>query len=501
MTAYQQLAARFGRLNDLNGALAVLHWDSAVMMPSGGGAVRADQIATLTMACHDLLSAAGLDDELSAAEAEVAGPGDADAAWRRANVAEMRRLWRHANCLPADLVEALSQATSASEMRWREARADNDFGGLAEEFQRTLDLVREVAAVKAAALGLTPYDALLDQYDPGASAAEIDPLFADLSAFLPEFLGRVRARQAAAPTPTPPAGPFDVEAQRRLGERLMAQLGFDFDHGRLDVSLHPFTGGVPDDVRLTTRYGAEDFSQGLMGVLHETGHALYERGLPAQWRSQPVGLARGMTLHESQSLIVEMLACRSDQFIAYLAPLARQAFAGQGAAWSVANLTGLYRRVVPGLIRVDADEVTYPLHILLRYRLEKAMVAGDLQINELPGAWNEGMQELLGLRPPDERDGCLQDIHWPGGDFGYFPTYTLGAIAAAQLFDAVVRADDDVLPGLAAGNFAPLMSWLKTNVHQVGSLKSTQAIMTAATGRPLDVATYKAHLKARYLPD
>jgi carboxypeptidase Taq len=503
MTSYERLAARFSRLNDLNGALAVLHWDSAVMMPSGGAAARADQIATLTMACHDLMTEAGLDDALSEAESEVASLDDD---WHRANIGEMRRLWRHANCLPADLVEALSQASSASEMLWREAREANDFDLLAPKFAATLDLVRQVAAVKSEALGVAPYDALLDQYDPGTTSAEIDPLFEDLGAFLPGFLAQVRERQAqecrdfAAP-PLPLPGPFAIDDQRQLGLRLMATLGFDFNFGRLDISHHPFTGGIPDDVRITTRYVEDDFTQSLMGVLHETGHALYERGLPAAWRSQPVGLARGMTLHESQSLIIEMLACRSAPFIAWLAPLARRAFAGDGPAWTAENMTRLNLRVEPGLIRVEADEVTYPLHVLLRYRLEKAMIAGDLSIKDLPGAWRDGMGSMLGVTPPDDRDGCLQDIHWPGGDFGYFPTYTLGAMAAAQFFDAATRADDGVMAGLATGDFAPLTSWLKTNVHSVGSLKSTQAIITQATGRPLDVATYKRHLQRRYLPD
>jgi len=495
MNPYEQLEARFRRLNDLNGALAILHWDSAVMMPSGGGAARANQLATLSMACHDLMTEAGLDDVLSAAESKVDEP------WQRANVTEMRRLWRHANCVPGDLVEALSQATSTSEMIWRDARTDNDFKRLAPSFEATLNLVREVAAVKSEALGVSPYDALLDQYDPGGSSAEIDPLFEDLAGFLPDFLARVQERQAGAEKPVAPAGPFAIEDQRKLGQQLMGNLGFDFEFGRLDVSHHPFTGGIPDDVRITTRYFEDDFTQSLMGVLHETGHAMYERGLPAEWRSQPVGVARGMTMHESQSLIIEMLACRSDEFVSYLAPVAQAAFRGEGAAWSVDNLTRLYRRVEPGLIRVDADEVTYPSHVILRYGLERAMIAGDLQVNDLPGAWNDAMQKMLGITPPDDRDGCLQDIHWPGGDFGYFPTYTLGAMSAAQLFDAATQADGDILPGLATGNFAPLMAWLKTNVHEVGSLKSTTDIMTAATGKALDVSTYKAHLQRRYLPD
>ena len=216
----------------------------------------------------------------------------------------------------------------------------------------------------------------------------------------------------------------------------MAQMGFDFERGRLDESAHPFCGGVPDDIRLTARYEAADVTSGLMAILHETGHALYNAGLPRVWRHQPVGEARGYAVHESQSLLVEMQVCRSPAFLHYLAPLLAETFGRDDPALSADNL---YRRAIHverGFIRVDADEVTYPLHVILRYRLEKALLEGDLEVADLPGAWNEGMRELLGLTPPDDRVGCLQDIHWSVGAIGYFPCYTLGALMAAQLFEA-----------------------------------------------------------------
>ncbi len=286
--------------------------------------------------------------------------------------------------------------------------------------------------------------------------AVIDPLFADLTAWLPGLIAQARARQEAAGAPLPLDGPFPIETQRQLGLTLMRALGFDEGRGRLDISLHPFCGGATDDVRITTRYDEGDFSRALLGVLHETGHALYEQGRPAAWRHQPVGSARGMSLHESQSLIVEMQACRSREFLTYLAPLLREAFGRSGPAWEPENLFRLYTRVEPGFIRVDADEATYPAHILLRYRLETAMIAGDLAVADLPGAFNDGIRELLGLTVPNDRLGCLQDIHWPSGAFGYFPTYTLGALAAAQLFRAA-KAAEPALPGcLAEGDFGPL---------------------------------------------
>ncbi len=234
-------------------------------------------------------------------------------------------------------------------------------------------------------------------------------------------------------------------------------------------------------------------------MLHETGHALYEHGRPTAWRHQPVGSARGMSLHESQSLIVEMQACRSREFLTYLAPLLREAFGRSGPAWEPENLFRLYTRVEPGFIRVDADEATYPAHILLRYRLETAMIAGDLAVADLPGAFNDGIRELLGLTVPNDRLGCLQDIHWPSGAFGYFPTYTLGALAAAQLFRAA-KAAEPALPGcLAQGDFAPLRGWLRTHIHERGSLLSTDALLSDATGSPLGTAAFRSHLEARYL--
>ena len=282
----------------------------------------------------------------------------------------------------------------------------------------------------------------------------------------------------------------------------MRQLGFDFDGGRLDVSLHPFCSGVPEDVRVTTRYDTADFTQSAMAVLHETGHALYNKGLPAGWRRQPVGAARGMAVHESQSLIIEMQACRSGEFIGFLAPLVREALGGSGPAWSADNLRRHYRRVARSFIRVDADEVTYPAHVILRYRLERALVAGELSLDDLPDAWAEGLDSLLGIRPADDAVGCLQDIHWYSGSWGYFPTYALGALAAAQLFAAALAERPDIPDAIAKGDFTPLLGWLRDAVHRKASMPATtDDLLREATGAPLGTAAFKAHLESRYLSD
>lgn len=494
LSPYKALEARFARLGTLQEAAAVLHWDSATVMPDGGASARAEQLATLKVVCHEILTGPALPDLLLGAETQ----NDLDA-WQRANLAEMRRLWVHATAVPADLVEALSKACSTCERRWRDARPASDFAAVLPDMQHVLDLVREVAAAKASRLGKIPYEALLDEYEPGGSVSEIDRLFGDVAEFLPGLIDGAIARQETYPAPSPLPGPFPVEEQRAVGLKLMERLGFDFAYGRLDVSLHPFCGGTPDDVRITTRYDEADFGRALMGVLHETGHALYERGLPAAWRRQPVGNARGMSLHESQSLLVEMQACRSREFIDFVAPLLREAFGGNGSAWEADNLYRLNTRVARSLIRVDADEVTYPAHVILRYRLERAMIAGDLALTDLPAAWNDGMRELVGVVPPDDRHGCLQDIHWYDGAWGYFPTYTLGAMTAAQLFDAAKQADPRILPSISRGDFAPLLAWLRANVHDKGSRYSTAEIIEQATDRPLNARVFERHLRARYL--
>jgi carboxypeptidase Taq len=309
----------------------------------------------------------------------------------------------------------------------------------------------------------------------------------------------VMEHQAKQKPPVAISGTFPAAIQKRFGLSMMRRLGFDFTQGRLDESIHPFCGGVPGDIRLTTRYNEEDFLSGFFGVMHETGHALYEMNLPQQWRNQPVGDARGMAVHESQSLLSEMQLTLSRDFLHFAAPLMREAFGVSGEAWTPENIYRLVTRVQPSLIRVDADEVTYPAHVILRYRLEKQLIAGTLAVSDLPEAWNESMRSLLGIVPDSDANGCMQDIHWPDGTFGYFPSYTLGAMIAAQLFDSAKKA----IPGLAGqiqhGNFNELFNWLSKTIHSQGSLLSTPDLLKQATGKTLDASIYKSHLQNRYL--
>ena len=491
MTAYDRLKSRFARIATLGEAQAMLHWDASAMMPPGGGEARGEQLAVLAGLAHELLIAPEVGEALAAAEAS----GD----WDSANLALMRRAHARATALPTSLVEASARANSACEKVWRGAKAAADFATVRPYLEEVVRLQRETAQALSAASGLSPYDALMEGYQRGVTAAEVEPVFAAYEAFLREALPKAEAIQAARPKPRAPQGPFPVATQRALCRRLSERVGLDYAHARLDESLHPFCGGTPTDVRITTFYSEGDFAKSLLGVLHETGHAMYERGLPAAWARQPVGEAAGMAAHESQSLIIEMQACRSDAFLRFLGGELHTAFGGDAAVYEAGNLAGLYRHVSRGFIRVDADELTYPAHVILRFRLERALIGGALQVAELPGAWNEGFRALLGIAPPDDAKGCLQDIHWHDGAFGYFPSYTLGAMAAAQLMRAARAAIPSLDDDMAAGELLPLVGWLREKVHGQGSRLGFQDLLRHATGKPLDPADFTDHLTARYL--
>jgi carboxypeptidase Taq len=489
--SYARLKDRFSRIATIGEAAAMLGWDASAMMPPGGGAARGEQLAVLAGVAHGMLVAPEVAEDLAVATAE--------GAWDEANLALMRRAHLRATALPPALVEATARANSACEKIWREARPRADFAAVRPWLEDVVSLQRETAAALSAATGLTPYDALMDGFQPGIGAADVEPIFAAYEAFLADALPRAEAIQASRPAPIPPQGPFPTEVQRALGRRLSEQAGLDYSHARLDESAHPFCGGTPTDVRITTRYTPDSFEQSLLGILHETGHALYERGLPEAYARQPVGEAAGMAAHESQSLIIEMQASRSDPYLSWLGPELHAAFGGDPAAYAPSNLARLWRRVERGFIRVEADEITYPAHIILRFRLERALITGELAVADLPGAWAEGLHRLLGMTPPDDARGCLQDIHWHDGAFGYFPSYTLGAMAAAQLMQAARIALPGLDEAMAQGDFGPLVNWLRVSVHGKGSLLGFQDLMTAATGKPLDASAFMEHLRGRYL--
>ena len=503
--AYNRLASRFHRMAVLEEASSLLGWDASAMMPSGGGGARGEQLAVLAGLTHSMLVASEMADDLG--EAEHYGLGDrgvgdeteADAQWFATNLALMRHAHKRATALPGDLVEAQARSNSKCEMIWRGARQTSDFQLVLPHLDDVIALARQQADALSPALGLSPYDGLMDGFQRGFGADDISPIFSAYRHFLKENLPLAEEIQASRPKPSRPLGPFDTDLQEALCRRLSERAGLEPDHSRLDRSTHPFCGGTPTDVRITTRYDVNDFSKSLLGVMHETGHGLYERGLPTQWSRQPVGCAAGMGVHESQSLIIEMQVCRSDAFLTWLSPELHAMFGGDAALYQPKNLGHIWRSIERGFIRVEADEMTYPAHVIMRFELEKALIAGDLLPKDLPSAWNDKIKDLLGITPPDHTRGVLQDIHWYTGLFGYFPSYTLGAMAAAQLMAAAKGALPDLDQTFANGDFKPLLGWLRTHVHAKGSLLGFNDLLKSATGKPLDVQFFEAHLTRRYL--
>lgn len=487
------LRAHFARIGHLDHAYAMLAWDEAALMPAGGGAARAEALAALRGMIQEQTA-----DEAVGELAETAAAGDLEP-WEAANVARIREAWRRAKAVPVDLSMALSRACSACEQAWRPARAKHDWAAVSGKLETVVALTREEAAALAAALDCEPYDALLGDYEPGVTQADIDPLFARLAAELPARIDGAIAAQRPLPKL---GGPFPSDRQAALGRALMGAVGFDFERGRLDTSHHPFCGGDPDDTRITTRYDEDDFLKSMYAVLHETGHALYQQGLPAAWRGQPVGAAGGMALHESQSLTMEMQVCRSAAFLEFAAPLIqRELLGGETTAerWQAPSLTARATRVARGFIRVDSDELTYPLHVILRYQLETDLLAGRLAVQDLPDAWDAAMIKHLGLSTRDDlANGVMQDVHWFAGLIGYFPCYTLGALMAAQLQAAARQAIGDPAAAIAAGDFGTLLGWQRKHVHERGRLVPTKTLIAEATGAPLGVGAFLTHVDARY---
>lgn len=498
--SYASLEKTFYRLAQLEHANAILGWDQQVMMPANGNEARGRALAELAVMRAEILQTPALADSFAAAEQEVASLQP----WQQANLHEMKTIWQRASALPTELIEQEAMTLNECEHAWRSLREQNDWQSFEPLLQRVFDITRTKAQALNDALGSengyeNEYDALLDTFDPGSRMSTVDPVFRELKAELPELLQQVLAKQKTEKPAIVQSDSIGAEQQKPLAKALMAALGYNFNSGRLDEAAHPFSGGVPDDSRITTRYDEANVINGLMAVIHETGHASYEMNLPKQWRNKPVGNSMGMTVHESQSLFFEMQLGHSRAFAEAMVPMLEQHLSPQ-PAFAADNILKLVNKVEPGLIRVYADEVTYPLHVILRYELERDLILGKAKVSDIPERWNDAMQSYLGLNTEgDYKNGPMQDIHWPSGAVGYFPSYTLGAMTAAQLFTAMSKAVPDAQEHIAALNFEPIFSWLSENIWQKGRSLSYAELLTQATGEPLNSAFFLNHIRSRYL--
>ena len=491
--SYKKLVDHFTQLGHLEHALTFLQWDHMVMMPPGGNCSRSATIAELTSIHHQRLT--------SEKTAELLEQVKVDTPIEQQSVKEMRREYQQAVCLPADLVKAKSLAGSKCEHDWRCQRQRNDWSGFVSNFREVVTLARQEAQARfdAAIEPLnTPYDAMLELYCTGDSANFISETFSHLKSELPRLLHLVMEQQKKITQPafTPP---YTIEAQKELNQQLMRSLGFNFDHGRMDVSAHPFSTGCRGDQRITTRFRDNDFLDALLATAHETGHASYEDGLPEKWDSLPIGRARNLSLHESQSLLFEKQIFLSAPFLRHFTSYihkhlpATKAYCGQ-------QLRSAAISVQPSYIRVEADEVTYPLHVILRFEIEQELINGSIQVDDIPELWDVKMQEYLGLSTKDNyKDGCMQDMHWTDGSFGYFPSYTMGALNSAQFFATIKKSFPDWEERLETGDISFVTTWLRENIWSKASSMDSQEIIREATGEKTNEDYFLTHLDNRYL--
>jgi carboxypeptidase Taq len=494
LSPYKQLEQEWKRLHAFRGALSLLRWDAAVMMPRGSADVRGEQLAAIETEYHALLTTPKVTRLLERAQANAQGLED----WEVANLREMRRQRDHAIATPIALITRLARASSHAEVQWMEARQQGKFEIFAPHLEEVLHLVRDKATLLGQALNLSPYDALADAYTPGISTVEIEALLKAYGRRLPALATDAIAAQQASP-PLPITGKFSAGKQRALLTDVLKAIGFPFDRGRLDTTSHAFTEGVPGDIRITTRIDPADPFVGLLGALHEAGHAMYDLGLPQGWLDQPVGQDRGMALEESQSLLLEMIVGRSRPFVRFLKPLLEKHLGVSGPEWEEENLYRLLTRVRRSPVRVDADELTYPLHVMLRFDLEKKLLSGELAVRNLPEAWNAGMESRLNVKPANDVEGVLQDIHWALGSFAYFPSYAVGAAIAAQLAEGLRRDVPEFDTQIAVGDFTGLFGWLRQNVHGYGAKLTAQELIKQATGRPISAQAALRYLESKYL--
>jgi carboxypeptidase Taq len=484
--------AQWADVSALGSAAAVLAWDQETNMPPKGQASRGHSLSVLAGLHHDKLTDPALLDaiDVAAAEATVAGDhillGQATAA--RGDVTR-------ALAVPGDLARRMAEVRSRALGAWQQARSSDDFAAFAPVLKEVVSMTKERAdAMVAAGIGTTRYDALLDGYEPGTTEAQLGPLFADLRDELASLVKAV-ADSGVVVDESPAQGYFSNGSQLALGRTVAAAIGYDFDAGRLDMSAHPFTTGFGQgDVRITWRSEPGDLRPGLFGIMHECGHAMYEQGLPESYARTPLGEAVSLGIHESQSRLWENQVGRSRAFWTWALPHLHEHLPGTEGV-TVDSLFPALHTVTPSPVRVEADEGTYNLHIIARFEIEQLLMANDIEVDDLPEVWNTTHQELLGIRPPSDTDGVLQDIHWAMGAFGYFPTYLLGNLIAAQLFDAATEAIGDLPALISAGEFAPLLGWLRDNVHSHGRAVSAPDIVERATGRPLSSQPFLAYLR------
>jgi carboxypeptidase Taq len=494
----ERLKARLTEVHNLQRVEGLLHWDQATYMPRGGARARSAHCATLRALAHRLL----VDEEtahlLDAATDEVRRAG-LDAESDEASLIRVaRRDYTQATALPESFVQEKARTTALARAAWEAARSADDFAAFAPWIEQTFDLARREAEYRGYAEH--PYDALLDQYEPGMTVAQVRPLFARLREGLVPLVAAVAAHADAVDDAVLHRH-YERAAQLRVAEDVVRRFGYDFERGRLDLTAHPFALSFSrDDVRITTRVDETFLSMCLLGTMHEAGHGMYEQNIARDLDGTYLGRYVSLGIHESQSRLWENVVGRSRGFWQYAFPLLREVFPAVLADADAETLYRAVNKVAPSTIRVEADEVTYNLHIMLRFELEMELLEGRLTTRELPERWNALMQQYLGITPPSHAEGVLQDVHWSLGLIGYFPTYTLGNVLSVQLYEAAVRAEPGIPDAIARGEFAPLLAWMREHVHRYGRTIEPDDLVRRATASALDPEPYLRYLHDKFAP-
>jgi carboxypeptidase Taq len=492
--SYRELIRRVKEYSLLASCGSVLAWDERTYMPQKGSAHRAEQIALIARMTHEMATSPEIGRLLEEIEkSDLVRDKESDAA---VNVREIRRAYDRAVKLPKELVEELARVTTRAQQVWQEARHANQFSAFQPWLEKIVKLKRE----EAQAIGYkeAPYDALLDEYEPGATAAEITRAFAALRDDLVPLIGAITA-SGRRPRKDILQREYPVDRQHIFGQAAAAAIGFDFDAGRLDITTHPFCSGLgPGDTRITTRYNSRHFNEAFFGILHEAGHGIYDQGLDPEYHGTPLGSATSLGIHESQSRMWENQVGRGRPFWEHFFPQVKRLFHAALRDVSLDDFVFAINDVQPSFIRVEADEATYNMHIILRFEMEQALVKGDLKPAEAPGAWNEKFQKSFGLTPPTDALGCLQDIHWSMGGIGYFPTYTLGNLYAAQFMEQARQDLGDLDSDFRRGEFQRLKGWLNEKIHHPGQRYRATDLCKRVTGKPLSHKPLLNYLQKKY---
>lgn len=502
-TSYDQLRAFMREGATIGSIGSLLGWDQQTYMPALSAPHRADQLAYISSLSHQHATDPRVGELLDVCQNDASLMADPLA---RANVREMRRDYDRRVRLPVSLVSDLARTTSAAQHAWQHARETSNFDQFSPHLEQVLELTRRKAECYGVPDGGELYDALLEDYEPGCTARELDDILTPLCQRVSELVKELN-QQGKQPDDSPTRVPFDADQQHEFGIKVLTAIGFRFDAGRLDTTAHPFCSGMaPGDTRLTTRYRDERFTDALYGTLHEGGHGLYEQGLPKladdgheSRFGEPLGSAVSLGIHESQSRLWENQVGRSREFWEWALPIART-HAPALASVTPEMMHRATNTATPSLIRVEADEATYNIHVFIRYQLERAMLRGDLAVKDLPGEWNALYKEYLNIDVPDDRRGCLQDVHWSHGLVGYFPTYSLGNLYASQLWESVQQAIPDLSARIARGEFAELLAWLREHIHQHGRRYTAGELCKQATGEELSPEPLIRHLRVRLEP-